>query len=146
MPVGTPLKTGLFWCERFIIRSIVERPNPTGEHARAYRLWPLVSGLICVAACDAAPNPPNPEIKPASITAPDWTIKRRYTAHHALVVDVECADRERAVAIAKSLVEPVEGMLTEALVFVRPPKGMATRWTRRVQWLRADGQYRVMDY
>jgi len=105
----------------------------------------------CLAAVVAAsgcgdpqpPAPPNPHVAPAHISGPGWKVTRRYTAHHALVIEVECRDRDRAVDIARELVEPVKETYTEALVYVRPAGSAATR---RVQWTRADGEYRVLDF
>lgn len=108
------------------------------------------AALICVAAglavgaCEPQPPPPpNPHVAPAHISGPGWKVTRRYTAHHALVIEVECRDRDRATEIARELVEPVKDTYVEALVYVRPP-GSTT--TRRVQWTRADGRYRILDF
>ncbi len=119
-------------------------------------LWRAAAGraslvaILCLSAGTAAdctdpslPDPPNPQVKPAIISSPGWKVTRRYTAHHALVVEVECRDRERAVQIARELVEPIKETYVEALIYVRPAGSAATR---RVQWTKRDGQYRVLDF
>ena len=104
----------------------------------------LFAAAVIAAGCGgAAPPPSNPEITPASLSSPGWTVTRRYTAHHALIVEVECRDRHRAVAIARELVEPIKDTYVEALVYVRAA-GSTT--TRRVQWTKRDGEYRVLDF
>jgi len=108
----------------------------------------LLSGCFCallLAGCgDPQPPPlPNPHVAPAHVSGPDWKVTRRYTAHHALVIEVECRDHDRAVDIARELVEPVKDSYVEALVYVRPAGSTATR---RVQWTRATGEYRVLDF
>lgn len=105
----------------------------------------LVVPAVVGSACDIPVPPPVPsaEVGPDPAGEPGWKITRRYSAHHALIVEVECADRERALAIAREIVTPVTDTYFEALVYVRPP-GSAT--TRRVQWTRSDGEFRVMDF
>lgn len=107
--------------------------------------------MICVAAGLAAagcgdprpPDPPNPHVAPAHISGPGWKVTRRYTAHHALVIEVECRDPSRAVDIARELIGPVKGTYVEALVYVRQAGSTATR---RIQWTRATDEYRVLDF
>lgn len=106
----------------------------------------LVLGAILLrtAGCDAfAPPRPNPEIVPAPIHAPDWKETRRYSVNRVLIVKGECPDPERAVAIAKWIVEPSTEAYDEVLVYVMTPGEHAR--TRRVQWTRAAG-YRLLDY
>jgi hypothetical protein len=119
-------------------------------------LWRAAAGraslvaVLCLAAGGAAgctdpslPDPPNPHVKPANISSPGWKVTRRYTAHHALVVEVECRNRDRAIEIARELVEPIKETYVEALIYVRP---IGSTSTRRVQWTRRDGQYRILDF
>lgn len=119
---------------------------PTLPARAELRRWSRSAGAVCLAAglgCGWSDPPKNPDIKPAPITSPGWTITRRYSAHHVLVVDVEAEDRSRAEAIAREIVEPVKESYGEALVYVRPPG--ADSPTRRVQWTAKTG-YRVLDY
>ena len=108
-----------------------------------------LAAVLCLTAGGAAcsdntlPSPPNPHVTPATITSPGWKVTRRYTAHHALIVEVECRDRDRAVDIARELVEPVKETYVEALIYVRNAGGSATR---RVQWTRATDEYRILDF
>lgn len=100
--------------------------------------------LLRLGGCDAlAPPRPNPEINPAPIHAPDWKETRRYSVNRVLIVKGECADLERAAAIAKWIVEPATEAYDEVLVYVTTPGEHAR--TRRVQWTRKTG-YRVLDY
>lgn len=106
----------------------------------------LVLGAVMLrtAGCDAlAPPRPNPDIAPAPIHAPDWKETRRYSVNRVLIVEGECLDPERAVAIAKWIVAPSTEAYDEVLVYVRTP-GEPER-TRRVQWTK-EGGYRVLDY
>ena len=99
---------------------------------------------LTLAGCgDPAVPQTNPEISPARLSSPGWKVTRRYSVLQALIVEVECRDRERAVEIAKEIVEPVKDSYGEALIYVRPI-GNAT--TRRVQWRKADGEYRILDF
>lgn len=93
--------------------------------------------------CGADVPPQNPEIAPARLSSPGWKVTRRYSANQALIVEVECRDRERAVQIAKEIVEPVKASYVEVLVYVRP---VSRAGTRRVQWTRSAGEYRVLDF
>ncbi|MDQ3071586.1 MAG: hypothetical protein M3R55_17885 [Acidobacteriota bacterium] len=104
----------------------------------------LLLGALTLAGC----SPPeaqraNPAIRPATISGRGWVVTRRYSANRALIVNIECRDREQAVAVARSIVDPVKELYAEALVYVRPPGGAG--WTRRVQWTSATG-YKVLDY
>ncbi len=93
--------------------------------------------------CEGNVPPPNPEIAPARLSSPGWKVTRRYSANQALIVEIECRDRERAVQIAKEIVEPVKASYVEVLVYVRPVKRAETR---RVQWTKAGGEFRVLDF
>ena len=89
------------------------------------------------------PPVPPPEIRPAPIVEPDWKITRRYSVNRVLIIEGECADRERAVEIAKSYVGLSTESYDEVLVYVKASNDR-TR-TRRVQWTKKDG-YRVLDF
>ncbi len=93
--------------------------------------------------CEGDGPPPNPTITPARLSSPGWKVTRRYSANQALIVEIECRDRERAVQIAKEIVEPVKASYVEVLVYVRPVNRAETR---RVQWTKAGGDYRVLDF
>ena len=95
-----------------------------------------------VLGCGYDPPPPNPEIKPSPLATPGWTETRRYSANRALIVEVQCEDRDRALGIGQALVRPVEKVYAEVLVYVRPPD---RSWTRRVQWTPAGG-FKLLDY
>lgn len=113
--------------------------------ARVSRRVVLPACLLTVVltACDSHTPPPNPEIAPAQLSSPGWKVTRRYSANQALIVEVECRDRERAVQIAKEIVEPVKASYVEVLVYVRP---ITRAETRRVQWTKAGGDYRILDF
>ena len=101
-------------------------------------------GALTFAGCgDPAAPHPNPEISPARLSSPGWKVTRRYSVLQALIVEVECRDRARAVEIAKAIVEPVKDSYGEALIYVRPIDKSSTR---RVQWLKTDGEYRILDF
>jgi hypothetical protein len=99
--------------------------------------------FACAGCGDSAAPSPNPEITPARLSSPGWKVTRRYSVLQALIVEVECRDRERAVEIAKAIVEPVKDNYGEALIYVRP---IDKTTTRRVQWRKADGEYRILDF
>lgn len=106
----------------------------------------LVSTVVLtvfLTGCDGDEPPRNPEITPARLSSPGWKVTRRYSANQALIVEVECRDRERAVQIAKEIVEPVKASYAEVLVYVRP---ISRAETRRVQWTKSGGEYRVLDF
>lgn len=115
------------------------------QRARATRrlVLPLCAVTVLLTGCDGNSPPPNPEIAPARLSSPGWKVTRRYSANQALIVEVECRDRERAVAIAREIVEPVRDFYVEVLVYVRP---LSRDTTRRVQWTRNSGDYRVLDF
>lgn len=112
--------------------------------ARMTRALPALVAVLCMAAgCDAiGPPQAHPEIKPSPIGRPDWRVTRRYSVTRVLIVEGECRDRERALEIAKAIVDPVAEAYDEVLVYVRPPDRSSTR---RVQWTKHDG-FRVLDY
>ena len=99
--------------------------------------------LACAGCGDSAAPSSYPAITPARLSSPGWKITRRYSVLQALIVEVECRDRERAVEIAKAIVEPVKDTYGEALIYVRP---IDRTTTRRVQWRKADGEYRILDF
>lgn len=103
----------------------------------------LCALALLLGGCDAGAPPPNPEITPARLSSPGWKVTRRYSANQALIVEVECRDRERAVQIAREIVEPVKGSYVEVLVYVRP---VSRAETRRVQWTKSSGEFRVLDF
>lgn len=110
------------------------------------RRVPLAVCLVALtfAGCGESPTPEaNPEISPARLSSPGWKVTRRYSVLQALIVEVECRDRERAVEIAKAIVDPVKDSYAEALIYVRP---IDKTTTRRVQWLKTDGEYRILDF
>jgi hypothetical protein len=98
--------------------------------------------LVVAVSCGYDPPPPNPEIKPSPLTTPGWKEARRYSVSRVLIVEVECADRERAVGIGRAIVQPVTQAYDEVLIYVRPPNRL---WTRRVQW-RPGEDFRLLDY
>jgi hypothetical protein len=104
---------------------------------------PLCAAALLTWGCDAGAPPANPEIAPARLSSPGWKITRRYSANQALIVEVECRDRERAVKIAEEIVDPVKASYVEVLVYVKAIGGTETR---RVQWTKNSGEYRVLDF
>lgn len=115
------------------------------QRARATRrvVLPLCILSVLLTGCEGDAPPRNPEISPARLSSPGWKVTRRYSANQALIVEVECRDRERAVDIAKEIVEPVKASYAEVLVYVRP---ISRAETRRVQWTKSGGEYRVLDF
>jgi hypothetical protein len=79
---------------------------------------------------------------PSPLTTPGWKETRRYSVNRVLIVEVQCADRERALEIGRAIVQPVTKAYEEVLIYVRPPN---RSWTRRVQW-RPGADFRLLDY
>jgi hypothetical protein len=105
----------------------------------------LAAVLLRPAGCNTLEPPPRPtpEIAPALAHEPGWNETRRYSVNRVLVVRGESFDLERALAIAKGIVEPAAEGYDEVLVYVSTP-GDDPR-TRRVQWTKDTG-YRLLDY
>ncbi len=72
-----------------------------------------------------------------------WAVVRAASAHEALVLEVETLDVERALEIAREVVEPVSARYREVLVYLRPAGSTTT--SRRVQWT-PDGGYKELIY
>lgn len=120
-----------------------DRDGARGGRRAAHVRHALLALLVMAAGCDAlGPPQPHPEIKPSPIGQPDWRVTRRYSVNRVLVVEGQCRDRERAIEIAKGIVDPVREAYDEVLVYVRPPDRSRTR---RVQWTKKDG-FRLLDY
>jgi hypothetical protein len=70
---------------------------------------------------------------------PGWTVKRAFSAHHVMVVDVETDRPAEARRIAIQIVEPVRDRYEEVLIYVRKPGTLGELATRRVQWTPREG-------
>ena len=111
----------------------------------------LVCGLVIVGALAAVaaglgvfePPAPNPEIIPAPVGPADWKETRRYSVNRILIIEGTTSDIQRAVDIAKTVARPSPEAYDEVLVYVRTKDRMKTR---RVQWMKGGGDYKVLAY
>jgi hypothetical protein len=92
---------------------------------------------IAVTVSSSHPEAPPPPPKPGTRYS-GWTVKRAYSAHRTMVVEVE-ADHptSQALAIAREVVEPLGNRYDEVLVYMRDPD--APDAARRVQWTPRGG-------
>lgn len=93
---------------------------------------PAIAVTITSSQPEAAPAPPRPGTR-----YPGGTVKRAYSAHHMMVVDVEAEHPSEALAIAREVVEPLRNSYDEVLVYTREPD--APDAARRVQWTPRGG-------
>jgi hypothetical protein len=70
---------------------------------------------------------------------PGWTVRRSFSAHHVMVVDVEADRPAEARRIAIQIVEPVRDRYEEVLIYVRKPGTMGELAARRIQWTPRHG-------
>lgn len=68
---------------------------------------------------------------------PRYTVAKRTTAHHMLVLDVETRDPEDALELTEVITRDDRARYEEILVFFHQPHHR--RALRRVQWTRQDG-------
>ena len=84
-----------------------------------------------------APSPPPPA---PGTRYPGWTVTRAYSAHHAMVVEVETDLPIDASSIAAQIVEPRKSRYDEVLIYVRRPGQSAGEFPeRRIQWTPRGG-------
>ncbi len=112
---------GAAWIAVLVIMIAVVRPHR-----------PAIAVTITSSHPEAAPAPPRPGTR-----YPGWTVKRAYSAHHTMVVDVEAEHPSEALAIAREVVEPLRNRYDEVLVYTRAPD--APDAARRVQWTPRGG-------
>ncbi len=89
------------------------------------------------------PKPPPPPLPPAPREGdryPGWTVTKAYSAHYAMIVEVETDTPETALQIAAQIVEPIKDRYQEVLLYARDPDSPADALpARRVQWTRGGG-------
>lgn len=113
----------------------------------------VASFAVVLALADrwGAFDPPaqNPGIRPAPIGAAHWKETRRYGVNRVVVIEGESTNPERALEIARELMEPISGLYDEVLIYVRPSTSLGASAARprtwRVQWTKATG-FRVLEY
>ena len=107
-------------------RPAPSRPAAFGGDDRALRPKPPPS-----------PPPPRPR---AGDRYPGWTVTSAYSAHYAMVIEVETEQPGTALAIAAQVVEPVKDRYEEILLYVRTPGLLPDDLpARRVRWTRRGG-------
>src|SRR4051812_9125184 len=75
---------------------------------------PVIAVTITSSHPEAGPGPPK-----AGARYQGWTVKRSYSAHHTMVVDVEAERPSQALAIAREIVEPLGSRYDEVLIYTR---------------------------
>src|SRR6266850_6165289 len=88
---------GAAWIAVLVIMITVVRPHR-----------PAIAVTITSSHPEASPAPPRPGTR-----YPGWTVKRAYSAHHTMVVDVEAEHPSEALAIAREVVEPLRNRYDE---------------------------------
>src|SRR5262245_32614310 len=111
----------------------------------------LFAALIQWSVRPPRPSPTPPEVtalvrslnrleaRPTNTHRDPWTVTRATSAHRALVIDVEADQPERAIEIAREIVDPVRGKYDEVLIYVRPTGDPTSTVVRRIQWTPHDG-------
>ena len=112
---------GAAWVAVLAVIVVVVRPHPLE---------------IAVNITSSVPEAPPPPPKPGT-RHPGWTVKRAYSAHHTMVVEVDAERPSEALAIAREVVEPLRNRYDEVLVYTREPE--APDAERRVQWTPRGG-------
>ena len=91
------------------------------------------------------PPPPPPPPPRAGDRYPGWTVTSAYSAHYAMVVEVETERPGTALQIAAQVVEPIKDRYEEVLLYVRTPDAPAGDLpARRVQWTRQGGYKEII--
>jgi hypothetical protein len=92
-----------------------------------------------------ATQPPPPPPPRAGARYPGWTVTSAYSAHHAMVVEVETEFPETARQIAAQVVEPLKNRYDEVLIYIRtpttPPDALPDR---RIQWTPRGGYVEIV--
>ena len=113
-----------------------------------------VAGLAVLAAGLAWSSLPRHPLRPPSSSdlarslntpAPDddrtwrWSVTRAQASQGALVVTADALDMTESLAIAREIVEPVQGKYSEVLIYLHQ-FGAKTQYAgRRVQWTKTEG-------
>jgi hypothetical protein len=85
------------------------------------------------------PSPPPPRPR-AGDRYPGWTVTSAYSAHYAMVIEVETERPDTALAIAAQVVEPVKDRYEEILLYVHTPGALPDELpARRVRWTKRGG-------
>lgn len=117
---------GAAWVAVLAVIIVVVRPHR-----------PEIAVTITSSLPEVAPAPPKPGTR-----YPGWTVKRAYSAHHTMVVEVDAEHPSEALAIARELVEPLRNRYDEVLVYTREPD--APDAARRVQWTPRGGYIEII--
>jgi len=117
---------GAAWIAVLVIMIAVVRPHR-----------PAIAVTINSSRPEAPPAPPR-----AGTRYPGWTVRRAYSAHHTMLVDVEAEHPSEALAIAREVVIPLKNRYDEVLVYTRHPD--APDAARRVQWTPRGGYVQLI--
>ena len=110
-------------------------PDPRPAVARP----PAFDGDAAATRPTPPPSPPPPRPR-AGDRYPGWTVTSAYSAHYAMVIEVETEQPGTALAIAAQVVEPVKDRYEEILLYVRTPRSLPDDLpARRVRWTRRGG-------
>ena len=77
------------------------------------------------------------------MTGSGWRLVEQFSAHYALILEVEAENLSDAKSIAQQLSEPVQDSYNEILVYFFPPDGQGGLPDRRVQWTESTGYVEV---
>ena len=78
-----------------------------------------------------------------AMTGSGWRLVEQFSAHYALILEVEAENLSDAKSIAQQLAEPVQDSYNEILVYFFPPDGQGGLPDRRVQWTESTGYVEV---
>ena len=78
-----------------------------------------------------------------AMTDSGWRLVKQFSAHYALILEVEAENLSDAKSIAQQLAEPVQDSYNEILVYFFPPDGQGGLPDRRVQWTESTGYVEV---
>ena len=78
-----------------------------------------------------------------AMTGSGWRLVEQFSAHYALILEVEAENLSDAKSIAQQLAEPVHDSYNEILVYFFPPDGQGGLPDRRVQWTKSTGYVEV---
>lgn len=78
-----------------------------------------------------------------AMTGSGWRLVGQFSAHYALILEVEAENLSDAKFIAQQLAEPVKNSYNEILVYFFPPDGQGDLPDRRVQWTESTGYVEV---
>ncbi len=78
-----------------------------------------------------------------AMTGSGWRLVGQFSAHYALILEIEAENLSDAKFIAQQLAEPVKNSYNEILVYFFPPDGQGGLPDRRVQWTESTGYVEV---